>query len=209
MIEALVDVYQATFEARFLEAALGLAEDMIGRFGDEQDGGFFYTPHDHEPLIARNKDLHDNATPSGNGTAAGALLRLSQLCGRTDMENWAQRTLVLLSGEMARVSMAVGQALLALNDLLGPAYEIVIVEGPSRQESDQVLRVLHDRFLPAKVVARRPGDADDSTLPACLRPLLEGKQTLDGQTTLYVCQRGTCQAPVAGLPAIEALLETL
>ena len=66
--------------------------------------------------------------------------------------------------------------------------------------------MLQDRFLPAKVVARRPGDADDSTLPACLRPLLEGKRTLDGQTTLYVCQRGTCQAPVAGLPAIEALL---
>jgi hypothetical protein len=209
VIDALIDVYQATFEARFLEAALGLTEDMIGRFSDEQNGGFFYTPHDHEPLIARNKDLHDNATPSGNGTAAGALLRLAQLCGRSDIEEWAERTLVVLSGEMARVSMAAGQALLALDDLLGPMYEIVIVEGPLPQESDRVLRVLHDRFLPAKVVARRPGDADDSSLPACLRPLLEGKRPIEGQTTLYVCQRGACQAPVAGLPAIEALLQTL
>jgi uncharacterized protein YyaL (SSP411 family) len=209
VIDALVDVYQATFDARFLQAALGLADDMIGRFGDERDGGFFYTPHDHEPLISRNKDLHDNATPSGNGTAPGALLRLAQLCGRSDLEKSARRTLELLSGEMARVSMAVGQALLALDDLLGPAYEIVLVEGTSRRESDQVLRLLHNRFLPAKVIARRLSDAGDSGLPACLRSLLEGKQALNGQTTLYVCQRGTCQAPVAGLPAIESLLQTL
>jgi len=209
VIDALVDVYQATFEARFLDAALGLAADMIRQFGDEQDGGFFFTPHDHEPLIARNKDLHDNATPSGNGTAAGALLRLALLSGRTDLEECAQRTLEMLSGEMTRVPMAAGQALLALDDLLGPTYEIVVVDGLSRDGSTDVLRALHDRFLPAKVVARRPPNTDDSNLPASLRPLLDGKRSLDGQTTLYVCQRGACQAPVAGLPAIEELLRTL
>jgi len=110
------------------------------------------------------------------------------------------------------VPMAAGQALLALDDLLGPAYEIVVVDGPSRDgsaASAAVLRALHERFLPAKVVARRPADAKDSSLPACLRPLLDGKRSLDGQTTLYVCQRGTCQAPVAGLPAIEERLRTL
>jgi uncharacterized protein YyaL (SSP411 family) len=213
LIEALFDVHQATFDAKFLEAALRLADEMIGQFGDEQGGGFFYTPHDHEPLIARNKDLHDNATPSGNGTAAGILLKLAQLCGRADLAQWAQRTLELLSGEMARVSMAEGQALLALDDLLGPSYEIVIVEGPpdheSDHESDQVLRMLSDRFLPAKVLARRSADADDSHLPACLHALLEGKRALKGRTTLYVCQRGACQPPVAGLSAIAAALKNI
>ncbi len=112
LIESLLDVYQATFEAKYVDAAINLAEDMIARFGDADGGGFFYTPHDHEPLISRNKDLHDNATPSGNATAAGALLRLGQLCGRSDLEDLAQCTLNLLSGEMARVSMAAGQSLL-------------------------------------------------------------------------------------------------
>ena len=209
LIEALVEVYQANFDAKYLDAALVLAKDLIDRFGDKQGGGFFFTPHDHERLIARNKDVHDNATPSGNATAAGALLKLSQLCGRTDLEESARQTLEMLSGEMARVSMATGQALLAVDDLLGPAYEIVIVEGPNANEANQVLRMLAGRFVPAMVVARRLREISDSDLPASLRPLLEGKRALDGETTLYLCQRGVCQAPIKGLPAIEAVLQNI
>ena len=209
LVDALIDVHQATFDPRFLTAALELARDMIGRFGDDEHGGFFYTPHEHEALIARNKELHDNATPSGNATAARALFRLAQLCGDSHLEQQAERTLELLSGEMDRVSMAMGQALLALDDLLGPAYEIVIVEGAAPQEADDVLRRLHERFLPAKVIARRAAGTEEADVEDSLHPLLEGKRAVDGKTTLYVCQRGVCQAPVAGLPAIEALLKTL
>ncbi|HEX4070754.1 MAG TPA: thioredoxin domain-containing protein, partial [Planctomycetaceae bacterium] len=209
LIESLLDVYQATFEAKYVDAALNLAEDMIARFGDRDGGGFFYTPHDHEPLLSRNKDLHDNATPSGNATAAGALLRLGELCGRSDMEDWAHRTLTLLSGEMARVSMAAGQALIVLDAFLGPAYELVIAEGSSRDESDKVVRSIHRCFLPVKVIARRTAGADDSNLPASVRSLLEGRPAIDAKATLYVCQRGVCQTPVAGLPAIQALLQNL
>ncbi len=71
LIDALVEVYQANFDAKYLDAALGLAKDLIDRYGDKNAGGFFFTPHDHEPLISRNKDVHDNATPSGNAMAAG------------------------------------------------------------------------------------------------------------------------------------------
>jgi len=209
LIEALIEVYQANFEAKYLDAALGLAKDLIDRYGDMQAGGFFFTPHDHEPLISRNKDVHDNATPSGNAMAAGALLKLAQLCGRTDLEHAARRTLEMLSGEMARVSMAMGQALLAVDDFLGPAYEIVILQGGGANEADQVLRMLAGRYLPSKVVARRAPDVDDANLPESLRPLLEGKRAPDGQTTLYLCQRGVCQAPAKGLPAIEALLQNI
>ena len=209
LIESLLDVYQATFEAKYVDAALNLAEDMIGRFGDREGGGFFYTPHDHEPLISRNKDLHDNATPSGNGTAAGALLRLGELCGRADMEDWAHRTLTLLSGEMARVSMAAGQSLLALDAFLGPAYELVVAEGTSRDESDEIVRSIHEQFMPAKILARRPVGLRDSELATSVRPLLEGKAAIGGQATLYVCQRGVCQVPVSGLPAIQAVLQNL
>jgi hypothetical protein len=209
LIESLLDVYQATFDANYVDAALNLAEDMIARFGDADGGGFFYTPHDHEPLISRNKDLHDNATPSGNATAAGALLRLGQLCGRSDLEDLAQCTLNLLSGEMARVSMAAGQSLLALDALLGPAYELVVAEGTSRDESDEIIRSIHERFLPAKILVRRLVGLRDSELPTSVRPLLEGKEAIGGQATLYVCQRGVCQAPVSGLPAIQAALQNL
>ena len=173
---------------------------MIARFGDADAGGFFYTPHDHEPLISRNKDLHDNATPSGNATAAGALLRLGQLCGRSDLEDFAQCTLNLLSGEMARVSMAAGQALIVLDAFVGPAYELVIAEGSSGDESEQVVRVIQDRFLPATVIARRPGVAVIPTCRSRCGHSCKESSRSKATATLYVCRRGTCQAPVAGLP---------
>ena len=145
-IDGLIEVYQATFDPRFLTAAAELAADLLARFGDDLAGGFFYTPHDHEPLIARSKDLHDNATPSGNGRAAYALLRFARLCGRTDFVAAAHRTLEMLSGEMTRVTMGTGQALLALDDWLGPAYELVLVDGESAQESAQVLQSINGVF---------------------------------------------------------------
>jgi len=209
LIDALVDVYQATFEPRFVETAIVLAEDLVGRFADTEAGGFFYTSHDHEPLIARNKDLHDNATPSGNGMAAYALFRLARLCGRNDLEECARCTLEMLSGELNRVSMAAGQALMALDDLLGPAYELVLVEGTKAAENAEALHALRAPFLPNAVVIRRAAGTDDSQLPPPLRPALAGKMAVDGKATLYVCERGTCRAPVAGTPAIVELLATL
>jgi hypothetical protein len=209
MIDALIEVYQATFESRFLTAAAQLAEDLIARFGDESVGGFFYTAHDHEALIARSKDLHDSATPSGNGMAAYALLRLARLCGREDFDAAGRRTLEMLSGEMARVTMGTGQALLALDDLLGPSYELVLVDVQSPAESEKLLRSINSRFLPNAVVSRRSDNADESSIAPVLRPTLAGKKAVDRKLTLYVCEHGRCRPPVAGLQAIEDLLGSL
>jgi uncharacterized protein YyaL (SSP411 family) len=205
-IDALVEVYQATFESRYVVAAAELASDLIARFGDESAGGFFYTAHDHEALIARSKDLHDNATPSGNGMAAYALLRLARLCGRDDFDEAGRRTLEMLSGEIARTTMGEGQALLALDDLLGSAYELVLVDGQTTEESDEVLRSINARFLPGTVIARRPHGIGDSSIAPILRETLAGKVPVDGRPTLYVCERGLCQAPVVGRKAIDELL---
>jgi uncharacterized protein YyaL (SSP411 family) len=209
VVDALTEVYQATFDARYVEAAAELAADLIARFTDQGAGGFFYTAHDHETLIARSKDLHDNATPSGNGMAAYSLLRLARLCGRDDFDAAARGTLEMLSGEMARVTMGTGQALLALDGLLGPEHELVLVDGKSTDESASVLRVINERFLPNAVVARRLYDGDDSSIDPLLHATLAGKTSLDAQPTLYICEHGTCRPPVAGARAIEESLGTL
>src|SRR5205823_6022569 len=79
LLEGLVALYEATFEPRWVEAALDLAGVMVDQFWDPEEGGFFFTGRDHEALIARGKDPHDNATPSGNAVAVTALLRLVKL----------------------------------------------------------------------------------------------------------------------------------
>ncbi len=205
-IDALIEVYQSTGEPRYLAYAGELADDLIERFTDESTGGFFYTAHDHEPLIARNKDLHDNATPSGNGMAAYALLRLARLSGREEFDAAGQRTLEMLSGEMARATMGVGQALMALDDLLGPAYELVLVDGRSAEESAAASRSIEAAYLPNVVVARRAHSQEDASIAPILAATLAGKKSLDGQPTLYVCEHGACRPPVVGVAAIDEVV---
>ena len=83
-VNALVTLYEATFNERWIDEAVRLADFMLKHFEDHERGGFFFTADDHEQLIARNKDLHDASVPSGNAMAATALLRLGRLSGRTD-----------------------------------------------------------------------------------------------------------------------------
>src|SRR5205085_8229394 len=100
--DGLVALYEATFDARWLVAATSLADIILERFADTENGGFFDTSSDHEVLISRPKDLFDNATPSGNAVAADVLLRLGLLTGRSDYRNAAQSVLELLREPMTR-----------------------------------------------------------------------------------------------------------
>ena len=90
LIDGLTRLYESTGEPRWLESALDLSAIMIDEFGDAEQGGFFFTGRRHEALIARQKDIHDNATPSGSGLAATALLRLGALTGRADLTRGRQ-----------------------------------------------------------------------------------------------------------------------
>ncbi len=204
LIDGLVDLYQATFEPRWLGIALELAEQMLSRFDDPR-GGFFYTSIDHEQLVARVKDTQDNATPSGNGMAAYALARLGTLTGQPQLLGRGYATLEAMSGQLDKFAMASGQSLLALDFMLGPTHEIVVVES-AEATADIALRELHQRFWPNKVVARRPSQMADNDLPASLRELLSGKQSSTGELTTFVCERGRCQAPLVGLEAWREFL---
>ncbi|MBT6157960.1 MAG: thioredoxin domain-containing protein [Planctomycetaceae bacterium] len=207
LIDGLIDLYQATFETRHLDEALALSERMIARFHDADTGGFFYTSADHEQLVARNKDSQDNATPSGNGMAATALLRLGRLCGRSDLEDVAVGTLEMLAAQLAQYPTSAGQSLIAADFLLGPTHEVVIVEGNSPAETEDLLRPIRQLFLPNALLLLRPAGASDNDLPAAVKPLLAGKTTQTGTATVYICERGTCQAPLTDVKDIQSAFE--
>src|SRR5262249_7902318 len=113
LLEALADLYEATFAPRWLEAALDLAGGTVRQFWDEAEGGFFYTGRDHEGLIARTRDAHDSSVPSANGMAVTALLRLAKLTGRDDLRERAEKTLRLFSGVLTGTPRVAGQMLIA------------------------------------------------------------------------------------------------
>jgi uncharacterized protein YyaL (SSP411 family) len=202
LLDALVSLYEATFEPRWIEAALGLADVMIDQFWDASGGGFFYTGRDHEQLIARNKDPQDNAIPSGNSMAATALLHLAALTGRDDLRQKAEATLRAFHRLMAEHPIAAGQMLTALDFNLGPVQEFAVVGDPSAADTQRVLRAIRGGFRPNKVVALKPAGA---TAGERVLPLLAGKNG-DGAVTTYICQNFACQAPLAGPAALEAVL---
>jgi uncharacterized protein YyaL (SSP411 family) len=194
--DGLLAVYEATFDARYLDAAVELADIILQRFADADNGGFFDTSNDHETLIARPKDIFDNATPSGNSVTADVLQRLAVLTDRQDFRDAAQSILKLLLEPMARYPLGFARALSALDFLLSTPQEIAIVGEPGAADTEALLRVVFEPFAPNKVVAGGTAKI----------PLLQDRPMLHGAATAYVCEHYVCQAPTSDPDTLRELL---
>jgi uncharacterized protein YyaL (SSP411 family) len=201
MANGLVSLYEATFDERWIEASVRLADILIEQFRDADRGGFFYTATDHESLIARQKDVMDNATPSGNSLAATALVRLGKLTGRADYLDAAEESIRAATGVMQQSPTAAGQMLIAMDLLLGPTEEIVVLGDLENAATAEAIALLQSRFQPNKVVALRSSAATGLSV---LDPIFAGKTALPDPPTVFVCENFACQAPIAGAAAIAA-----
>jgi uncharacterized protein YyaL (SSP411 family) len=204
LIDGLTRLYEATGEPRWVESALELARIMIDEFADPEQGGFYFTGIHHETLIARQKDIHDNATPSGNGMAATALIRLGALTGREDFTAAGRSALELVQPILESQPTAAGQSLIALDFLLGSARELAVIAGSDAAEFAAVLETIATRFQPHKVVA--PSTPEQAARLAEKLPLLAGRSARDDKTTTYICEHFTCSAPLVGVAGVEAAL---
>ncbi|MEX2560625.1 MAG: thioredoxin domain-containing protein, partial [Pirellulales bacterium] len=193
LANALVTLYEASFNERWIDAAVELADVVLAQFADQEGGGFFYTAADHEALIARQKDVQDSSVPSGNAMAATALLRLGKLCGRSDYLHAAQATLESFMELMGRHPTATGQMLIALDFHLGPTPELVLIQGADQTKTGRILSELRRRFWPNKVLACRPGRGESGALDS----LFAGKAA-GSEPALYVCHDFACQQPAVG-----------
>ena len=199
LLDALLTLYEATFEPRWFEAARALADTTIERFGDPDKGGFFETSSDHEKLLTRRKDPEDNPIPSGNAAAAYALLRLAALTGEHEYERHGVGVLALFAELAPRHPNAFAHLLQALDFHLATVREVALVGAKLRPME----RVVRAKFRPHLVVAGSPsaGAGNPSAIP-----LLEGREPVDGRAAAYVCERFACKAPVTEPSQLEALL---
>ena len=189
MVNSLVTLYEATFDERWIEEAVRLADILLARFADPAAGGFFFTADDQPAPLGRQKEWQDSATPSGNSLAAMALLRLGKLTGRTEYLESAIATLRAAAKLMDRFPTAASQMLLALDLYLGPTPEIAIVGNPADADTRTILADLRHRFVPNKVVAMRSPQSKAKT--SALDPLFDGK-TATVLPTVFICQNFTC-----------------
>jgi uncharacterized protein YyaL (SSP411 family) len=200
-VDALISLYEATFDARWLQEARRIADVMLDQFTDEERGGFFDTGKDHEQLVSRPKDVFDNATPSGNSVAAEALLRLALLSGEQRYREAAESVLRLLGVLAAQHPSAFGRLLCALDFYLGKPKEIAIIGALDASDTRALARTVFERFLPNKVVAAAAPGATPPDIP-----LLADRPSRDGKATAYVCENYTCQAPVTTPQELAAQL---
>jgi uncharacterized protein len=206
MTAGLLDLYEAGFDRRHLEAALALADDTERLFGDPTRGGWFMTSGDHEALLAREKPAYDGAEPSGTSVALLNALRLATFTGDDRWRALAARAFASVGTILANRPMAMTEALLALDWATGPAREIAIVwpRGARAESAAPLVEALRKTFAPN--VVRVVVGQDDVAALAKVASFVEGKIALDGKPTAYVCERGACQLPTHDPAAFIAQL---
>jgi hypothetical protein len=198
LLDALVELMQADFRPEDLAFAQTLAEVLLERFEDRDAGGFFFTSHDHERLIHRPKPGHDNATPSGNGTAAFALNRLGHLIGEPRYLEAASRCVAAFYPSMRDSSGGFATLAMALEELLVPPT-VIVLRGPLPRMRPW-LRELRPEFRPRTLLVGLDTVFND------LPPALD-KPGAPGRVNAYVCRGVTCLEPVSAVDALRSLLE--
>ena len=200
LLDALIVLYEATFEQRWYDEAVLLADTLIARFADPERGGFFTTAGDDEVLVTRRKDLDDTPIPSGNSAAALALARLARLSGDATYEQHAVGVLRLLGTIAVEHPGGFAHLLRALDFHLARVVEVAIIGG-GEDGAGPLLEAVRAAFRPHLVLAGAAGS------PSAGVPLLAGRGLVDGRAAAYVCEHFVCQAPVTDAGALERLLD--
>ncbi len=195
LLEALLTLYEASFEQRWYEEARGLADSMIERFGDPERGAFFSTSADHEELIARRKEIGDHPIPSGNSSAALGLLRLAALSGERAYEDQAIGVLTLYSKIAPRQPDAFAHLLRALDLHLASVKEVALVG----EDLATMAAVVREEHRPHLVLAGGPEGTESPEL-------LRDRAAVDGEATAYVCENFACRAPVIDPSALAGMI---
>ncbi|MGO9446882.1 MAG: thioredoxin domain-containing protein [Thiobacillaceae bacterium] len=197
MLEALLELMQAEFRLDDLNWARAIADALLDHFEDPEGGGFYFTAHDHEPLIHRSKPGYDNATPSGNAVAAWALARLGSLLDEPRYVRAAGRTLALFWPAMRQGPMGYTRMLMALSEQLS-APAVVLVRGPATALTEWRAALGKLSRVIALVLPNELG-----VLPGSLN-----KPPSD-HARAWLCLGQRCLPPVASVGQLMTILQSL
>lgn len=202
LIDALLELYQATFVEKWFTAARDLAAVVLQHFKADDGQGFYDTSDDHEKLIVRPRTLQDNATPAGNSMMAKQLLRLAAYTGEAKYYDAAQSALHPLIPALHQYPQAFGEALNAADMLLNGINEVAVIGNPAQSETKSLLHIVHQTYRPNLVLALSRTAVDGEAAV----PLLSQRPLKNNQPTVYICRNFVCANPANTVDELEKLL---
>jgi uncharacterized protein YyaL (SSP411 family) len=207
MIEALINLYETTFDLQWLRQAQSLNESVLKHFRDKDSGGFFFTADDAEKVLLRTKDASDGATPSGNSVQLMNLLRLSVLLDRKDLVDESQRMMRAFSKQLTETVFRSERMLAAIDFHHRRPKEIAFVfRGANSADANKLIDAAWRTYVPNVGVAGMIEDSSDGPAAQKLVPLLAGKKSMSGKPAAYVCKNFACSAPTEDPKTLQELI---
>ncbi len=206
LVQGLLDLYEASFEFDWLAWAVALQETQDRLFWDAQFGGYFSNTTEDPSILVRIRDDYDGAEPSPNSVAAMNLVRLSQMTGRQEWRDRAEKTFRAFARRLQTAPHTLPQLAAALDFFLSKPRQIVIAGDPGATDTRALARPVHERYLPNKVLLMADGAGGQRQLTEWL-PGLDGMTRQNGKATVYICENYACQLPTSDPEMVARMLE--
>ena len=204
--QGLLDLYEATFDTRWIDLALKITETQVSTFWDSRTGGFFDTSGMDSSILVRTKEQYDGAEPAGNSVAAMNLFRLAQITDNKPLREKAVQTLLAFGELLQKQPVVMPQMVAAYAFSLAKADQIVVASALDDSMRRDVLDQIYSRYLPNKIVVLLDGSESQKRLSE-LNPFFASIAAHPGKTTVYVCQDYVCRLPTSDVAALATILD--
>ncbi|CAG2247566.1 Spermatogenesis-associated protein 20 [Mytilus edulis] len=204
MIRGLLNLYEASFNDKWLSWAESLQQKQDELFWDTEDGGYFNSVGNDTSLVLRLKEDQDGAEPCSNSVAVSNLLRLSNFIDKPEYGEKANKILTVFNERLMKIPLAVPEMVSGLLFSLSTTKQIILVGDPGSEDLTALIDCLNSHFIPNKVMIKSDGQND-----SFLKSKLDILQTLtkkDGKATAYVCENYTCSLPVTSTEQLLKLI---
>lgn len=205
-IQGLIDLYEASFDIKHLTMAVELQHKQNELFLDKENGGCFNTSGCDPNIILKMKEEYDVAEPSANSITALNLLRLSQMTGDKDFRELAEQTFRCFSAQLQHAPSAMPQMLSALDFHLDNPMQIIIAGRPDAADTRAILREIHFRYMPNKIILLADGEEGQQRLAKQLE-FIKDMTMIDGKATAFICENYVCKLPSNDLSKIIEILD--
>ncbi|MFQ5630635.1 MAG: thioredoxin domain-containing protein, partial [bacterium] len=206
LLNGLLDVYEASARISYLQDSENLATEMVNRFADEKNGGFYDSAGESKELLFRSKELYDGAEPSGNAMAILALLRLGRMLDHENFLATAENALKATTGNISRAPSAFPQLAAAVDFARAKSMQIIIAGKPDAKDTKALLNEIRSEYLPNRVLLYADG-ADGQNWLAGKMEVVGSMAPLDGRAAAYVCENFTCELPTSDPKALAELVD--